>query len=176
MAGPTLLIHRRGLVGARRSGLRQQLREWLKTLRKKNASVVSPRQSLSDIDAATSRRPSSEICHDAYLPANEARHRAADHRDLSPLRLERSARSRSSPAPRRSATTTANPVVATVCSSWVSAGRARRSAPPLRRPTRGDRTRRRRNGLRCFTPAGLRTTNSCGPPISSRPDNLETLS
>ncbi|TJW70184.1 MAG: conjugal transfer protein TrbE, partial [Mesorhizobium sp.] len=47
---PTLLIIDEGWLALDDEGFAAQLREWLKTLRKKNASVVFATQSLSDID------------------------------------------------------------------------------------------------------------------------------
>ena len=59
---PTLLIVDEGWLALDDEGFAGQLREWLKTLRKKNASVVFATQSLSDIDGV--------------------RHRAGHHREL----------------------------------------------------------------------------------------------
>ncbi len=63
---PTLLIIDEGWLVLDDPAFAQQLREWLKTLRKKNASVVFATQSLSDIadnpqerDLLKMRRPSS---------------------------------------------------------------------------------------------------------------------
>lgn len=52
---PTLLIIDGGWLALDDPGLAGQLREWLKTLRKKNASVVFAMQSLSDIDGSPSK-------------------------------------------------------------------------------------------------------------------------
>src|SRR5690606_3901819 len=49
---PTLLIIDEGWLALDDEGFADQLREWLKTLRKKNASVVFATQSLSDIDSS----------------------------------------------------------------------------------------------------------------------------
>ncbi|MFG1301468.1 conjugal transfer protein TrbE [Xanthobacter sp. V3C-3] len=49
---PTLLIIDEGWLALDDHGFAGQLREWLKTLRKKNASVVFATQSLSDIDGS----------------------------------------------------------------------------------------------------------------------------
>ena len=49
---PTLLIVDEGWLALDDEGFTGQLREWLKTLRKKNASVVFATQSLSDIDSS----------------------------------------------------------------------------------------------------------------------------
>ena len=83
---PTLLIVDEGWLVLDDPAFAQQLREWLKTLRKKNASVVFATQSLPTSTAANRARRSSKL-PDAHLPAERARDRAADHRDLSPLRL-----------------------------------------------------------------------------------------
>ena len=48
----TLLIVDEGWLALDDEGFAGQLREWLKTLRKKNASVVFATQSLSDIDGS----------------------------------------------------------------------------------------------------------------------------
>ena len=47
---PTLILIDEGWVALDASGFGARLREWLKTLRKKNASVVFATQSLADID------------------------------------------------------------------------------------------------------------------------------
>ena len=49
---PTLLIIDEGWLALDDTGFAGQLREWLKTLRKKNASVVFATQSLADIDGS----------------------------------------------------------------------------------------------------------------------------
>ncbi|MBM3927823.1 MAG: conjugal transfer protein TrbE, partial [Sphingomonadales bacterium] len=49
---PTLIIVDEGWLALDDEGFAGQLREWLKTLRKKNASVVFATQSLSDIDGS----------------------------------------------------------------------------------------------------------------------------
>ncbi|MFG6526443.1 MULTISPECIES: conjugal transfer protein TrbE [unclassified Sulfitobacter] len=50
---PTLLIIDEGWLALDDDAFAEQLREWLKTLRKKNASVIFATQSLSDIDGST---------------------------------------------------------------------------------------------------------------------------
>jgi type IV secretion system protein VirB4 len=50
---PTLLIVDEGWLALDNPTFGAQLREWLKTLRKKNASVVFATQSLADIDTST---------------------------------------------------------------------------------------------------------------------------
>ena len=47
---PTLLIVDEGWLALDDPGFARQLREWLKTLRKKNATVMFATQSLADID------------------------------------------------------------------------------------------------------------------------------
>ena len=49
---PTLLIIDEGWLALDDKGFAGQLREWLKTLRKKNASVIFATQSLADIDGS----------------------------------------------------------------------------------------------------------------------------
>lgn len=49
---PTLLIVDEGWLALDDEDFADQLREWLKTLRKKNASVIFATQSLSDIDGS----------------------------------------------------------------------------------------------------------------------------
>ena len=49
---PTLLIVDEGWLALDDRGFAGQLREWLKTLRKKNASVIFATQSLADIDGS----------------------------------------------------------------------------------------------------------------------------
>ena len=86
-----MLIVDEGWLALDDEGFAGQLREWLKTLRKKNASVVFATQSLSDIDGSGDRAGDHRELPDAAVPAERARDRAADHRDLSPLRPQRSA-------------------------------------------------------------------------------------
>ena len=49
---PTLLIIDEGWLALDDTGFARQLREWLKTLRKKNASVIFATQSLADIETS----------------------------------------------------------------------------------------------------------------------------
>ena len=86
---PTLLIIDEGWLALDDEGFAGQLREWLKTLRKKNASV-----DLRHAIAVGHRRLRDRARHhrelpDAAVPAERAGDRAADHRDLSPLRPQR---------------------------------------------------------------------------------------
>jgi hypothetical protein len=87
---PTLLIIDEGWLALDDEGFAGQLREWLKTLRKKNASVVFATQSLPT-STARDRAGHHRKLPDPHLPAERARDRAADHRDLSPLRPQRPA-------------------------------------------------------------------------------------
>jgi len=57
---PTLLIVDEGWLALDDDDFAGQLREWLKTLRKKNASVIFATQSLSDIDGSAIARRSSK--------------------------------------------------------------------------------------------------------------------
>ena len=85
-----MIIVDEGWLALDDEGFAGQLREWLKTLRKKNASVIFATQSLSgDIDGSAIAPAIIESCQTRLLLPNEARHRAADHRHLSPLRPQR---------------------------------------------------------------------------------------
>lgn len=68
---PTLLIIDEGWLALDDQGFAGQLREWLKTLRKKNASVVFATQSLSDIDASAIAPAIIESCQTRILLPNE---------------------------------------------------------------------------------------------------------
>jgi len=68
---PTLLIIDEGWLALDDQGFAGQLREWLKTLRKKNASVIFAMQSLSDIDASTIAPAIIESCPTRLLLPNE---------------------------------------------------------------------------------------------------------
>lgn len=68
---PTLLIIDEGWLALDDEGFAGQLREWLKTLRKKNASVVFATQSLSDIDASPIAPAIIESCQTRLLLPNE---------------------------------------------------------------------------------------------------------
>ena len=70
---PTLLIIDEGWLALDDQGFSGQLREWLKTLRKKNASVVFATQSLSDIDGSTIAPAIIESCPTRlFLPNDRA--------------------------------------------------------------------------------------------------------
>ena len=67
----TLIIVDEGWLALDDQGFASQLREWLKTLRKKNASVVFATQSLSDIDASPIAPAIIESCPTRLLLPNE---------------------------------------------------------------------------------------------------------
>lgn len=68
---PTLLIIDEGWLVLDDPAFAQQLREWLKTLRKKNASVVFATQSLSDIDGSNIAPAIVESCPTRIFLPNE---------------------------------------------------------------------------------------------------------
>ena len=68
---PTLLIIDEGWLALDDDGFAGQLREWLKTLRKKNASVIFATQSLSDIDNSSIAPAIIESCPTRLLLPNE---------------------------------------------------------------------------------------------------------
>lgn len=68
---PTLIIIDEGWLALDDEGFAVQLREWLKTLRKKNASVVFATQSLSDIDGSAIAPAIIESCQTRLLLPNE---------------------------------------------------------------------------------------------------------
>ncbi len=68
---PTLLIIDEGWLALDDDGFSGKVREWLKTLRKKNASVVFASQSLSDIDASGIAPAIIESCQTRLLLPNE---------------------------------------------------------------------------------------------------------
>ena len=68
---PTLLIVDEGWLALDDQGFAAQLREWLKTLRKKNASVVFATQSLADIDGSAIAPAIIESCQTRLLLPNE---------------------------------------------------------------------------------------------------------
>ncbi|MEE3154479.1 MAG: conjugal transfer protein TrbE, partial [Pseudomonadota bacterium] len=68
---PTLLIIDEGWLALDDEGFASQLREWLKTLRKKNASVIFATQSLSDIDGSNIAPAIIESCPTRLLLPNE---------------------------------------------------------------------------------------------------------
>ncbi|UWQ95473.1 conjugal transfer protein TrbE [Rhodobacteraceae bacterium M385] len=68
---PTLLIIDEGWLALDEASFGGQLREWLKTLRKKNASVVFATQSLADIDASPIAPSIIESCPTRIFLPNE---------------------------------------------------------------------------------------------------------
>ncbi|MGH7023691.1 MAG: conjugal transfer protein TrbE, partial [Caulobacteraceae bacterium] len=68
---PTLLIIDEGWLALDDQGFAGQLREWLKTLRKKNASVIFATQSLADIDGSTVAPAIIESCPTRVFLPNE---------------------------------------------------------------------------------------------------------
>jgi len=68
---PTMLIIDEGWMALDDDGFAGQLREWLKTLRKKNASVIFATQSLSDIDGSNIAPAIIESCPTRLLLPNE---------------------------------------------------------------------------------------------------------
>src|ERR1700680_3443516 len=68
---PTLLIVDEGWLALDDRGFAGQLREWLKTLRKKNASVIFATQSLSDIDGSAIAPALIESCPTRLFLPNE---------------------------------------------------------------------------------------------------------
>lgn len=68
---PTLLIIDEGWLALDDQGFSGQLREWLKTLRKKNASVIFATQSLSDIDGSAIAPAIIESCPTRLFLPNE---------------------------------------------------------------------------------------------------------
>ena len=68
---PTLLIVDEGWLALDDEGFAGQLREWLKTLRKKNASVIFATQSISDIDGSAIAPAIIESCQTRLLLPNE---------------------------------------------------------------------------------------------------------
>ncbi|MFN5567222.1 MAG: conjugal transfer protein TrbE [Bradyrhizobium sp.] len=68
---PTLLIIDEGWLALDDEGFAGQLRDWLKTLRNKNASVIFATQSLSDIDGSNIAPAIIESCPTRLLLPNE---------------------------------------------------------------------------------------------------------
>jgi type IV secretion system protein VirB4 len=68
---PTLLIVDEGWLALDDEGFAGQLRQWLKTLRKKNASVIFATQSLSDIDGSAVAPAIIESCPTRLFLPNE---------------------------------------------------------------------------------------------------------
>ena len=86
---PTLLIIDEGWLALDDPGFAGQLREWLKTLRKKNASVIFATQSLADIDGSSIAPAIIESCPTRLFLPNERALEPQIAADLSPLRPQR---------------------------------------------------------------------------------------
>jgi len=164
---PTLLIIDEGWLVLDDPAFAQQLREWLKTLRKKNASVVFATQSLGH------RRQRHRACHrgelpDTHLPTERTRDRAADHRDLSSLRPQRS--SDRDPRARHAEARLLLPIPPwqTGCSS---SGLVLSRSPSVPRPPSKTTPRSSasspRPAVRPSRPPGSPIASFFGPPISS---------
>lgn len=125
---PTLLIVDEGWLALDDEGFAGQLREWLKTLRKKNASVIFATQSLSDIDNSASLPPSSRAARLVCSYRTNARSSRRSPRSIA-ASVSTTGRSRSSHGPCRSATTTASHGAATGCSNSACRTSRWRSAP-----------------------------------------------
>ena len=70
---PSLIIIDEGWLALDDKGFGSQLREWLKTLRKKNASVIFATQSLADIESSAISAAIVESCHTrVFLPNDRA--------------------------------------------------------------------------------------------------------
>ena len=153
---PTLLIVDEGWLALDDEGFAGQLREWLKTLRKKNASVIFATQSLSDIDGSAIAPAIIESCPTRLFLPNE---RAIEPQITAIYRASAStiARSRSSRARRRSATTTASRGAAIACSSWASV----RSRARLLRRLVEDRSGRHRPRARRASAATASSPPGC---------------
>jgi type IV secretory pathway VirB4 component len=93
---PTLIIIDEGWLALDSPAFAGQLREWLKTLRKKNASVIFATQSLADIEAAASRRPSSRAARRGSSCPTSAPSSRRSRRSIA-ASASMTARSRSSP-------------------------------------------------------------------------------
>ena len=72
-----------------------RIREWLKTLRKKNVAVVFATQSLADIERSSIAPAMIESCPTRIFLPNDRALRAAGAQRLRALRPQRRARSRS---------------------------------------------------------------------------------
>jgi type IV secretion system protein VirB4 len=163
---PTLLIIDEGWLALDDGGFAAQLREWLKTLRKKNASVIFATQSLSDIDGSAIAPPSSRAARPVSSCPTSGRssRRSAGFTSVSDSTI---ARSRSSPAPRPSATITASHGAAIACSSWDWVQSRSPSARPRPRPITSQSTAcSPSSAVMPSSKPGSPTAACCGPPIS----------
>ena len=177
---PTLLIIDEGWLALDDRGFAGQIREWLKTLRKKNARVVFATQCLADIAAARSPRRSSRAVRPASSCRTSVRSSPRSSTSIAGS-VSTTGRSRSSAAQRRSATITANLVAATVSSSWALARWRSPSRPPPQSPTkprspkpRYSRHRQIRRRLGCATRASIGRP-TCSSILTRRPPDDTTL-
>ena len=141
---PTLVVLDEAWIMLTNSVFGAKIEEWLRTLRKKNAAVVLATQSLTEIANSPHRDVILESCPTKlYLPNPEAKN-AATPRDVSAVRTHPIGRSRSSPTPRPSGTTTTSRRSGAGCSSSRSDRRPSRSsarAPRMTSCQRGDMMR-----------------------------------
>ena len=86
---PTLIIIDEGWLALDDPTFAGQLREWLKTLRKKNASVVFATQSLADIESSAIAPAIIESCPTRIFLPNERAFEPQIAEHLSPLRPQR---------------------------------------------------------------------------------------
>lgn len=165
---PTLLIIDEGWLALDDADFAGKLREWLKTLRKKNASVVFATQSLADIDGSKLAPAVIESCPTRILLPND---RAIEPQimaiyrrfGLNDRQIEILARATPS------GTTTASPDAATACSSSDLAKSRSPLRPPRPKPTR-------LSSIGCLpstegtssSTVGSRRETSAGPAISFR--------
>ena len=167
---PTLLIIDEGWLALDDRGFAGQLREWLKTLRKKNASVIFATQSLADIDGSAIAPAIIESCPTRCSCRTSARSNRRSRPSIA-ASGSTTARSRSSAARRRSATTTASRAAATACSSSASPRSRSPSPPPPPRPTRPPSPRSSPPTAATASPRhGCAARASIGRPTCSSPD------
>ena len=92
---PTLLILDEAWIFLDDALFAARIREWLKTLRKKNVAVVFATQSLADIERSTIAPAIIESCPTRIFLPNDRAHRAADHARSTSASASTTARSRS---------------------------------------------------------------------------------
>nr|WP_301273037.1 hypothetical protein [Acinetobacter baumannii] len=164
---PTLLIIDEGWLALDDEGFAGQLREWLKTLRKKNASVIFATQSLSDIDGSNIAPAIIESCPTRLLLPNE---RAIEPQITAIYRRfglndRMTGRSKSLHGPRPSGIITAKAAGAIACSSLACPKSALRSAPHPRNPIRPkSRASMPNTEATASSPAGCASAVSSGRP------------
>ncbi len=131
---PDAAHHRRRMARPRRSRLRAAAPRMAEDARKKNASVVFATQFALRHRWQQHRAGDRRELPDARFPPERTRDRTADHRHLSPLRLERPADRDHRAGDPPSAITTASRGAAIACLSWGSALSRSLSAPLPPRP------------------------------------------